>query len=402
MHRLEDLLELLPRGGRVLARLDLNVPLERGLVSDGTRLDAAVPTVRALLSAGARLVLCSHLGRPKGVDPQFSLAPVAVALGERLGQRVGFVAGHPGDEAVVAAAARLQPGEVLLLDNLRFHPGEKGNDPGFARALAALADVYVNDAFGTAHRSDASVVGVPALLPGYVGLLVERELDVLSRLRTNAERPFWVILGGAKVADKLGVVRQLRRLVDGFIVGGGMANTFLAGLGQPVGESRIESEWLGELRELVEDQGSGHAVEWLFPTDFVAGNSLDRPSEVKVVQVGEEPGPGFAFFDIGPRSIAAIEQRLATARTVFWNGPLGVFEVEPYQQGTQRIAECLARLPGERVLGGGDTAAAARRFHVDTRVSHVSTGGGASLEYLEGKILPGVQALENARRYLPH
>lgn len=202
MHRLEDLLELLPRGGRVLARLDLNVPLERGLVSDGTRLDAAVPTVRALLSAGARLVLCSHLGRPKGVDPQFSLAPVAVALGERLGQRVGFVAGHPGDEAVVAAAARLQPGEVLLLDNLRFHPGEKGNDPGFARALAALADVYVNDAFGTAHRSDASVVGVPALLPGYVGLLVERELDVLSRLRTNAERPFWVILGGAKVASR--------------------------------------------------------------------------------------------------------------------------------------------------------------------------------------------------------
>lgn len=401
MHRLVDLVDILPAGARVLARLDLNVPLNEGRVSDGTRLDAAVPTIEALLTAGARLVLCSHLGRPKGEDRKYSLLPVAEALGERLGHEVQFVGGHPADDSVVLAASRLEPGQTLLLENLRFHAGEKGNDPGFARALAALADVYVNDAFGTVHRADASVVGVPTLLPGYVGYLVERELEVLSRLRTNAARPFWVILGGAKVADKLGVVRQLRSLVDGFVVGGGMANTFLAGLGKPVGASRVETEWLGELKELVDDPSPGPKAEWLFPTDFVAGDSSENPRQVKIVNVGEDPGEGFSFFDLGPRSIAAVEARLTNAKTIFWNGPLGVFEAEPYQLGTRRIAEFLARHPGERVLGGGDTAAAARLFGVEGRVSHVSTGGGASLEYLEGKILPGVQALENARRYLP-
>lgn len=399
MQSLDDLLKVLTPGTRVVVRLDLNAPVSDGKVLDRTRLEAVVPTVNALRETGACPILCSHLGRPKAQEAEFSLRPIASELGALVGAPLRFLAGMPADSAQLDAVQALQPGEVALLENLRFDPREKANEADFAGALAALGSVYVNDAFGTLHRAHASVVGVPALLPAYAGRLVSRELEVLSTLRDDPARPFWVILGGAKVADKLGVVRKLRTIVDGFVVGGGMANTFLAGLGQPVGGSRVETEWLDELRDLVE--GEDTQTEWLFPKDFVAGDSLRGPAQTKIVQTGEDPGEGFSFFDVGPATADAIVEKLSGAQTVFWNGPLGVFEAQEYCEGTRRVAEALADHSGQCVVGGGDTAAAARKFHVADRVSHVSTGGGASLEYLEGKTLPGVKALDDGGPYRP-
>lgn len=398
MRQLDDLLPLLQPGTRVLVRFDLNAPLADGEVKDTTRLEAALPTLRALLARQARVVLCSHLGRPKGEpDPSLSLAPVARKLTELLGAEVHFIPTPAVAPESRAAVAELSPGATALLENLRFDPGEKGNDPDFARSLAELADVYVNDAFGTLHRAHASVSGVPSLLPSYAGTLVAHELEVLTQLRDGPARPYWVILGGAKVADKLGVVRRLLDRVDGFVVGGGMANTFLAGLGKPVGTSRVESEWLGELQELVEARSQ---VEWLFPEDFIAGDSLSEPQRVVACGAGEDPGD-LSFFDVGPKTVKKIQEKLAAAKTVFWNGPLGVFEEPAFAEGTRSLASFLAQHSGQRVVGGGDTAAAVRTFGVAESMSHVSTGGGASLEFLEGKDLPGIQALEDAVGFEP-
>ena len=379
-----------PAGSRVVVRADLNVPLADGEVRDDLRIRAAVPTLQLLLDAGAAIVLCSHLGRPKGVDPQFSLAPVAKTLHVLLDRPVGLLAAPPGPE-LESAVANLDRGSIALLENLRFYPGEKGNDPALAKALASLGVAYVNDAFGTCHRAHASVVGIPAHLPAFAGKLVEKEVATLSRLRDDPPRPFWIVSGGSKVSDKIAIVENLAGKVDGFAVGGGMANTFLAGLGEPVGASFVEEEWLERLRKVIDD-ATATGVEWAFPSDFVAGDRLESPSETRVVRRGEDPG-ALGFYDIGPETRAEFVRQLSSARAIFWNGPVGVFEESAYAEGTREIANALAGMESERVIGGGDTAAAVRHFGVADRMTHVSTGGGASLTFLEGEPLPGVDAL---------
>ncbi|MEE8141523.1 MAG: phosphoglycerate kinase [Planctomycetota bacterium] len=400
MRSLEELLSGSVAGRRVLLRVDLNVPLDGTGIRDDTRIRAVLPTLKQLLEAEACPILCSHLGRPQGVDPRFSLSPVAKRLEELLdGPRVKFLRQAPGDAALKSAVQSLAPGELALLENLRFYPGEKANQEHFGRQLAALAEVYVNDAFGCCHRAHTSVVAPPQHLPAYSGLLVEKELAVLRRLRDAPERPFWILLGGAKVADKIGVIRNLLPRVDGFLVGGSMALTLLAGQGIPVGSSSVEVGGRETLGSLMED--ASQAPEWVLPADLVAGDALRAPSRTEVVTVGTAPPPGSAFFDIGPVTAQRFLEKLEGARTVFWNGPLGVFEEPAYQHGTQTVAEGLAAGSGQRVIGGGDTAAAVRHFRCAERMSHVSTGGGASLEFLEGKVLPGIQALQDAASHPP-
>jgi len=377
-------------GKRVLVRVDFNVPLEKGTVSDDTRIRAALPTIQYLLEHDARPILCSHLGRPKGkADPKYSLKPVAVRLGQLLDRPVEMALGCVGP-VVEEMARKLPPGSVLLLENLRFHPEEEANDAKFARALASLAEVYVNDAFGSAHRAHGSTVGVTAYLPAVAGFLMEKELAFLGRALADPARPFIAVLGGAKVSDKIKVIHNLLGKVDSLLIGGGMANTFLKAEGKAVGESLVENDKLAEARTLLRDGAS----KLILPVDAVVADRLDAGAQTRTVPVAAVPA-GWRILDIGPETAERFMQHLSTARTVVWNGPMGVFELAPFAAGTFAIARALAQLSGATtIIGGGDSAAAVEQAGVAQHMTHISTGGGASLEFLEGKELPGVAALQ--------
>ncbi len=390
--RIRGLDALDPAGKRVLVRVDFNVPLQDGRVADDTRLRASVPTIRDLLERGAAVILMSHLGRPKAVDDAFRMAPVGAALAALLGRPVTTLDAVVGP-AVAAAVAAMRPGDVVLLENLRFEPGEKLDDPAFAHALAGLADAYVNDAFGTAHRASASVVGVARLLPAFAGRLMQRELEVLGVALAAPARPFAVVLGGAKIADKIGVIDALLPRCDRFLIGGGMANTFLAAAGIAMGDSLVEADSLDVARRVRADAGA----RLVLPVDLVVADAFDAAAHTRVVAAAEGVPAGWRALDIGPASVAAFAAALADARTVLWNGPMGVFELAPFARGTFGVAEALASLSGAlTIVGGGDSAAAVKAAGLTDRVGWVSTGGGATLELLEGRTLPAVAALAEA------
>jgi len=376
-------------GKRVLVRVDFNVPLDSGRVTDDTRIRAAIPTIQYLIDKGAKVILASHLGRPKGkVAPEFSLKPVAVRLEQLLGVPVAMASDCVGPE-VESAVAHLEPGQVLLLENLRFHPEEEKNDPAFAAQLAKLADVFVNDAFGAAHRAHASTEGVTHFLPAVAGFLMQRELDFLGRAMADPERPFIAILGGAKVSDKIGVISNLLTKVDKLLIGGGMANTFLKAKGLDMAESLVEDQVLDTARSLMAAAG----VRLLLPVDAVVADAFDANANARTVPVAAIPA-GWRVLDIGPETVRQYEQALQGAKTVVWNGPMGVFEFPRFAAGTVAVAKALAALPDAvTIIGGGDSVAAVEQAGVADKMTHISTGGGASLEFLEGKELPGVAAL---------
>jgi phosphoglycerate kinase len=374
--------DLAVEGRRVLLRCDLNVPLDGGRIADDGRIRASLPTIRSIRERGGSVVIASHLGRPKGTpDPKFSLAPVAARLAELLGEDVPLLPyGAPA------------PGPVSLLENLRFDPREEAGDESFAKELAAYGDCYVGDGFGALHRAHASVVGVPALLEHAAGYLVLKELDVLRRLTTDPARPYAVVLGGSKVSDKLAVITNLLGVVDRLLVGGGMCFTFLAAQGYGVGDSLLEADQLAAVRGMLAT-AQQRGVQLLLPTDIVIAREVSDDAETRVVAADAIPD-GWKGLDVGPETVAAFAAAVESAKTVFWNGPMGVFEVAPFANGTKGVAEAIASSPGMTVVGGGDSAAAVRQFGIDDRFGHISTGGGASLEYLEGRTLPGVAALE--------
>lgn len=378
-------------GRRVLVRLDLNVPLDGGRITDDLRIRAALPTVRSIVERGGIAICMSHLGRPKGADESLRLAPVATRMAELLGMPVLAIPETVG-EGAAKAVATLTSGSVALLENLRFDPGEKANDSGFVAALSALGECYVNDAFGTAHRAHASVVGVPALLGSdhcAAGFLLAKELDAFARVLNEPSRPLVAILGGAKVSDKLAVVSNLLERVDQILIGGAMAYTFLEAQGVPVGTSRVESDFLDECRSVL-GAADGRGVSILLPSDHLCAPSFD--SDAAELSEGSIP-EGRMGLDIGPATATAYAERIASAGTVVWNGPMGVFERPAYAAGTRAVADAVAASPGYTVVGGGDSAAALAAFGLADRVDHVSTGGGASLRLLEGQTLPGLAAL---------
>lgn len=375
---------------KVLVRVDFNVPIKNGEVGDDTRIRAALPTIQYLLDRDARVILCSHLGRPKNEpDPQFSLAPVAAHLAGLIDNPVSFAPDCIGPQAEAAVKA-LEPGSVLLLENTRFHPGEKKNDPEMAKALASLADVYVNDAFGSAHRAHASTEGVAHILPGVAGFLMEKELRYLGDAIANPKRPFVAILGGAKISDKIGVIKNLLTISEQVLIGGGMANTFYKATGYPVGESLVEDEVLDQARELL---NSGQSSLRL-PVDVVIANAFENDAERKIVSMGPIP-EGWRILDIGPETVATYRKVILEAGTVVWNGPMGVFEMPNFAAGTFGIAQAVADSEAVSVIGGGDSIAAVNQSGLSEQITHMSTGGGASLEMLEGKVLPGIAALQD-------
>lgn len=379
-----------PAGKRVLVRCDFNVPLENGAITDDRRITEALPTIRLLLEKGGAVLLASHLGRPKGVTPEFSLAPVARRLSELLGQEVPLLPDCVGEE-VEAISRTMKPGSAALLENVRFHPEEEGNDPAFAAQLAKLADLYVNDAFGTAHRAHASTEGVAHILPGVAGFLIEKEMAFLGKALESPTRPFVAVLGGAKVKDKIAVIESLLPKVDCLLIGGGMAFTFLKAKGLEIGKSLFDETNFEFAKRVV----SEHSDKVRLPVDVVAANELSESAKSETVAV-EAMSAGQIGADIGPKTIAAFGSEIRGAGTVVWNGPMGVFEMTPFEAGTREVARAMAECRGTTIVGGGDSAAAVDQFGFADQVSHVSTGGGASLEYLEGKVLPGIAALQDA------
>jgi phosphoglycerate kinase len=380
-------------GRRVLVRADLNVPLERGVVTDDTRIRASLPTIELLRDRGASVVLVSHLGRPEGPDPELSMAPVGQRLGELLESEVQQAPAVVGDE-VSAMASELAAGEILLLENSRFEPGETKNDPALAEALAGLADLYVNDAFGSAHRAHASTEGVARHLPGYAGLLLECEVTELTAVRDDPERPLVIVLGGAKVTDKLGVIDRFLSFAEEILIGGAMCFSFFKAEGRDTGNSLVEEKGVESARKVLQEaEGSDTMLE--LPEDLCLGREFDADTETRLLN-GVDVPEGWMGLDIGSNTIANFGKRIARAGTVFWNGPMGAFELEPFAGGTRAVAEAVAAAPGHTVVGGGDSVAALQKFELADAVDWLSTGGGASLELMEGRELPGVEALIDA------
>ncbi|MEW6637311.1 MAG: phosphoglycerate kinase [Actinomycetota bacterium] len=376
------------RGKRVLVRVDFNVPVKGGEVTDDTRIRRALPTIRHLLSGGARPILISHLGRPKGEpDPQYAMDPVAARLEELLGEPVKKLDAAVGPE-VEEALEEWDGRGVVLLENSRFYPGETKNDPAFSEQLASLADLYVDDAFGAAHRAHATTVGVAERLPSAAGLLLEEEIDYLDSVLENPQRPFVAILGGAKVSDKLGVIRSLLGVADYLLIGGAMCFTFFKAQGHEVGKSLVEDDYIEEARRLLEEAGE----KLVLPVDIVVADAMEEGAGTQVVGVDGIPAEKMGL-DIGPRTVELFRERIRDANTIFWNGPMGVFEIDEFAKGTEGVARAVAESGATSVVGGGDSVAAVRKLGLEDEMSHISTGGGASLEYVEGKELPGVAAL---------
>ena len=377
---------------RVFVRVDFNVPQnEKGEVTDDTRILLSLPTIRFAVGAGAKTILASHLGRPKGKkDPKYSLSPVAERVSQHLGKKVGLASDCVGRE-VEAQINQMKGGEVLLLENLRFHPEEEKNDEGFSKALAALCDIYVNDAFGAAHRAHASTEGMTKFVKTVTaGFLMMKEIESLGKALVNPQKPYVAILGGAKVSDKIGVIKNLMDKVTTLLIGGGMAYTFLKAHGIEVGKSLVEEDHLAFASEAL--KSARGKVNFLLPSDHVAAERMDAQANRKTVNNGEIP-PGWICLDIGPETSKAFSREIKSAKTIVWNGPMGVFEMDPFSQGTFAIARAVAEASAFSIVGGGDSVAAVNKAGVADRISHISTGGGASLEFLEGKKLPGIEAL---------
>jgi phosphoglycerate kinase len=378
------------KGKRVLVRVDFNVPVKEGKVGDDTRIRAALPTLNYLLENGAALILCSHLGRPKGQPlPEYSLKPVADYLAQLLDKPVAFAEDCIGPKAESAAQA-LKPGDVLLLENTRYHAGETKNDPEMAKQLASLAEVFVNDAFGTAHRAHASNVGVADHLPAVAGFLLEKEIKYLGQAVVEPEKPFVAILGGAKISDKIGVIKNLLTKADSILIGGGMANTFFKAQGYPVADSLVEDEALETAKEILSEAGT----KFRLPVDVVIADKLEADAAHKTMSTGPIPD-GWRILDIGPETVKHFSKIIKDAKTVVWNGPMGVFEFPAFAKGTLGIAQAAAESDAVTIVGGGESVAAVKQSGLADKITHISTGGGASLEMLEGRTLPGVAALQD-------
>lgn len=380
------------KGKKVLTRVDFNVPLADGKVADDTRIRAAIPTINYMREKGAKVILVTHLGRPKGVTEELRLDPVAQRLKE-LGVPVKKLNDCIGEE-VKKAVSEMKEGEVILLENVRFYPEEEKNDPKFAQELASLADIYVNDAFGTAHRAHASTEGVARILPAVAGFLMEKEITFFSRVLESPERPFVAVLGGAKVSDKIGVIKNLLDKVDIILIGGGMAYTFLKSLGYEVGKSICEVDKVSLAKELL-NLAKEKKVELTLPVDVVVADKFAPDANTKIVPVSQIP-PDWQGLDIGPETRQLFSQKVSQAKTIVWNGPLGVFEMPAFSDGTKAVGTAIANTDALKVVGGGETAEAVERFGLTDKMTHVSTGGGASLEFLEGKVLPGVAILDDS------
>ncbi len=378
-------------GKRVLVRVDFNVPLENGRISDDSRLEASLPTIQFLIDSHAKVILISHLGQPKAPSPELSLQPIAERLSGLLGRPVQFVAESVG-ELVEAAVSKMANEDVLLLENVRFHVGETQNDPDYSRQLASVADLFVQDAFGTAHRAHASTVGVSKYLPAYAGLLIEKEIEFLDGAIKSPKRPFVAIIGGSKVSGKLGVLRHLLGKVDVMVIGGAMTYTFLKAKGHSVGKSLWEPEKIGEALAFLADAKSS-ATKVVFPVDHVVVTEL-KPDAVSMIVDGGDIADNQMGVDVGPKTVALIEGEIYSAATILWNGPLGVVEIDAFSKGTFAVAKALAQSDALTIVGGGDSAAAIVKAGLAGDMTHISTGGGAALEFLEGKTLPGIAALE--------
>ena len=380
-------------GKKVLVRVDFNVPMDDGKITDDTRIKAALPTIKYLLKEGAAVILCSHMGRPKGqFNMKYSLAPVARRLSDLLGQDVVFAKDIIGESAA-AAVASVKPGQVVLLENLRFHEEEEKNDPAYAKKLASYADIYVNDAFGTAHRAHASTAGVADYLPAVAGFLIAKEINVMGKALENPARPFVAILGGAKVSDKIGVIKSLLDKVDSLIIGGGMSYTFLKAKGYNIGQSLLEADKIELAKELM-DKAAKKGVKMFLPVDGVAAKEFSKDAEPIPVEVGHITDD-IMCLDIGPKTVEIYVKEIEKAKTVIWNGPMGVFEFPQFSNGTRSVAIALTKCKGTTIVGGGDSAAAVEQMGFADKLTHISTGGGASLEFLEGLELPGIACLND-------